>query len=192
MRDQGWHTRRVIESGEAGPRFAVLAVVASTRPGEEGRLGVVARIRRYVDGEYKYEIGPLDAHDEIVGGVYAERDLAPNDHPPVDREHFWTGELRPREVVQVSRTHPKPRLHGLFGVVRDQTEDGGYGIEFTDVFRGKNRHRTIAGRHLRQTGDRLPPAPAPRPVITYRPGRDDRNDRPTYEFDILDEVDQYL
>jgi len=53
------------------------------------------------------------------------------------------------------------------------------------------KYRRIESRYLIPTGERIPPEPVPRPATLWR-GNGDKGLRPTHEFSIVDEIDQYL
>jgi hypothetical protein len=65
---------------------------------------------------------------------------------------------------------------------------------FTRLKKGERntRSRDIPTEFLELIGHRLPPQPVPRPETTFRRGRDDANVWRSYEFDIVDELAQYL
>jgi len=177
-----------------GPKFAVLEMVASRLLAEHGGLGVVREVRRYEDGSYRYGIAPLDPENIEVGGIYGESQLAATGQK-VTLDHFWSGAIRIRDVVRIADTHPKSKLRGRYAEVIDEvTPDGRYTVLFRSI--RKNRVRTrcrdVSARHLEPTGDRMPPEPVPRPSITVTHDGDHLNLRPWHEYDILDEIDQYL
>lgn len=178
----------------SSPKFAVLDVVVSRIPAEHDGLGIVSAVQRYEDGSYRYGVAPLAPENVEIGGIYGEYQLgATGQRATID--HFWSGSIRIRDVVRVADTHPKQKLRGRYAeVIEEVIPDGRYTVLFRRI--GKNRVRTrcrdISARHLERTGDRMPPEPVPRPSITVTHDGDHLNLRPWHEYDILDEVDQYL
>ena len=176
------------------PAFAVLDIVMSLLPEERRAEGVVHGVRRYVDGHHTFHVAPLDPADEVVGGIYAGSQLAATGRR-ADVSSFWTKPDWARRIVTVSEDYPDPRLRGWFGLVRDEVEPGGvYSVEFMSAkgWKHKTKHRDIAARFLEPTEHRLRPEPVPRPIRTIRSGHGERNVWPDHEFDIVDELDQYL
>jgi hypothetical protein len=176
------------------PSFAILDVITSHRPGDAAGLGVVCEIRWYLEGRFRYSVGPLDSASE-TGGMYDEDELTATGRQ-VPIEHFWTDPSMARQIVRVTEAHPKPKLRGLIGEVTDPADDAGtiYSVAFTRWKSGEltTRMRDVPAELLELTGHRQPPEPVPRPVATYRPGRDQGNLWPSHVFDIVDELDQYL
>ncbi len=176
------------------PQFAVLDVVVSLLPEERQREGIVTGIRRYVDGVYTFHVAPHDATDDVVGGIYGAHQLAATGQRSA-LSRFWTNPDWARRVVVVTDDYPDSKLHGWFGLITDEHEPGEvYGVEFISAkgWKSKTKRREIAARFLEPTEHRLPPEPIPRPTRTLHPGLGERNLRPAHEFDIIDELDQYL
>jgi len=177
-----------------GPKFAVLDVVVNRHAPEHAGLGVVREVQRYEDGSYRYGIEPLDPENMEIGGLYGETQLAGTDQK-VTLAHFWSGAIRIREVVRIADTHPKPKLRGRYAEVIDEViPDARYTVLFRRIHgnRVRTRCRDVSARHLEPTGDRMPPEPVPRPSITVTHDGDHLNLRPWHEYDVLDEIDQYL
>ena len=178
------------------PKFAVLDIVITLEPEGAGGEGIVTEIRQYVDGAHTFSVAPVEETNEETGGIYSGAQLAATGRR-ASINHFWRDPQRARQVVTITEDHPNQKLRGLFGVITDEVESGEtetYTVELTSVkgWKHKTRYRDIPAQLLMSTGHRLPPEPVPRPIRTFRPGRDQHNLWLSHEFDTIDELDQYL
>jgi hypothetical protein len=178
------------------PKFTVLDIVISLEPEDGSGEGIVTEIRQYVDGAHTFSVAPVDETNEEMGGIYSGAQLAATGRR-ASINHFWRDPQRARQIVTITEDHPNPKLRGLFGVITDEVESGEtetYTVALTSAKgrKHKTRYRDTPARFLKSTGHRLPPEPVPRPIRTFRPGRDQHNLWPSHEFDIIDELDQYL
>jgi hypothetical protein len=178
------------------PNFSVLDVVEVHWPGisadrsnREAGEGIVTQVRDYGNGRYRYEVG---GESELAGIV--DEDMLTATGRRATTDPFWSGPLRIREIVKVSRKYPKKSLRGWYGVVTGQCEGPAtvYAVTFKHgPFAAKTRIKDIDARYLKPTGERLLPQPVPYPVTHYD-GNGKRGMKPAHGFTVLDEIDQYL
>ena len=177
------------------PRFAVLDVVRISYDGDpelSDDLGTVDEIRYYRDRGYRYGVD----HDEL-GGILDEAMLAPTGQRDTI-DSFWHSPLRKGDVVEISAKYPKPKWHGYFATVEHcyEGDADSYGVAISVGTERKGggitmKYRDIQARYLIPTGDRIPPAPVPRPATLWL-ANGHKGLRPMWEFSIIDDVDQYL
>ena len=175
---------------ERAPEFAILDVVSSLVPGEG--LGVVLQIRRYVEGHYRYHIGPFDPSDEATGGIYDEGSLAGTGQRAPVENYLLPGPFRVRDIVRVLDTCPDEEIRGAVGEVGESDHDDSGSLIVSVWFDHLDEYwGGIDPQHLRPTGDRNPPEPigvssTPLAVST------DGEALGTNHFVIVDSLDHYL
>jgi hypothetical protein len=174
------------------PKFGVLDIVEihwPDLPHITSEEGPVVQVRDYGNGRFRYSVGGPSE----LSGILDEDWLAPTGRQ-ASIDEFWSGPLRLREIVKVSRKHPKPSLRGWYGVITSQYEGPptSYEVTFTyGPFGAKRRTKDIDAQFLKPTGERLHAEPTPRPVTHYS-SNGKRGLRPAHGFTVLDDLDQYL
>ena len=182
----------ISDKSQAGPKFGVLDIVEihwPYYPDMTSEEGSVVQVRDYGAGRFRYAVGG----DSELAGILDEDWLTAAGRR-ASLAGFWSGPLRMREIVKVSKQYPKPSLRGWYGEITSQSEGSGtsYDVTFTyGPFGAKSKIREIEARYLKPTGERLPPASVPYPVTHYA-SNGERGLRPRPGYLVVDDVEQYL